>query len=91
MHPLPPLCVSPSPLQYLTVWARNTSGILVCALQQPTPEMASLFDDVLLMAEGVELYHGPVARLDEYLCSLGGCVCCEGPGSAIFICVCPPV
>ena len=37
--------------------------------------MASLFDDVMLMAEGAVLYHGPVRRLDEYLCSLGELSC----------------
>lgn len=43
----------------------------MAALQQATPEIGACFDDVILLAEGLEIYHGPLARLEEYLRSLG--------------------
>ena len=58
-------------LAHLVHWAHHTRGVLVAALQQPTPETLALFDDVLLLAEGRVLFHGPVGALEGYLASLG--------------------
>jgi len=58
-------------MRYAVDWAHATSGTLVATLQQPLPETFALFDDVILLSEGRVLYHGPVARMDEYCSSLG--------------------
>ncbi len=42
----------------LRAWTRITQGSIVTALLQPTPETYALFDDVILMREGVIVYHG---------------------------------
>ena len=55
----------------LVDWAHATRGVLVAALQQPTPEALATFDDVLLLVDGRVLYHGPVPNLDGYLASVG--------------------
>ncbi len=34
-------------------------GTILMALLQPAPEVFDLFDEVLLLAEGSILYHGP--------------------------------
>jgi hypothetical protein len=49
----------------------SPGGTVIAALQQATPETGALFDDALLLADGLELYHGPMARLEEYLGALG--------------------
>jgi hypothetical protein len=38
---------------------------------QPTPEIMALFDDIILLREGAEIYHGPIAFLPGYLRELG--------------------
>jgi hypothetical protein len=43
----------------------------LAALQQPTPEVYGLFDDVILLREGCTLYHGPRQQLPDYLRSIG--------------------
>jgi ABC-type multidrug transport system ATPase subunit/ABC-type multidrug transport system permease subunit len=55
----------------LTGEARAGGGVLIAALHQPGPELVALFDDVLLLAEGQELYHGPRQRLTGYLAEAG--------------------
>jgi ABC-type multidrug transport system ATPase subunit len=45
--------------------------IRVLALLQPSPETVSLFDEVILLAEGKVLYAGPIAQVEEYFASLG--------------------
>ena len=44
---------------------------MLISLLQPPPETFALFDDVMLMAEGTVLYHGPVANAVEHMCSFG--------------------
>ncbi|KAJ6849619.1 ABC transporter G family member 41 isoform X1 [Iris pallida] len=39
--------------------AHNTEATVVISLLQPPPETYNLFDDVILMAEGNIIYHGP--------------------------------
>ena len=58
-------------VKYINTWARRTGSIVIAALQQATPEIGGLFDDVILMSNGMEIYHGPFASLDSYLSSLG--------------------
>ncbi|CAN0245089.1 unnamed protein product, partial [Scytosiphon promiscuus] len=44
---------------------------VVVALLQPPPETYELFDNVLLMAEGKIIYHGPREDVVPYFNSLG--------------------
>lgn len=67
---------------WLSRWARASRGVVIAVLQQPSPALLALFDDVVVLADGRELYHGPVGGLDAYLCALGfarppGLTCCE--------------
>jgi len=56
---------------FLRAWARATGGTVVAALQAPPPECVAAFDEVQLLSEGRELYHGPPARLRPYLAAAG--------------------
>lgn len=59
-------------MRYATSWARDSGGTLLATLQQPTPETLALFDQVLLLAEGRIIYHGPGGdALDGYLAAAG--------------------
>ncbi|GMF32375.1 unnamed protein product [Phytophthora fragariaefolia] len=44
---------------------------VVIALLQPSPEVFSLFDDVMILNEGELMYHGPCDRVQDYFDSLG--------------------
>jgi ABC-type multidrug transport system ATPase subunit/ABC-type multidrug transport system permease subunit len=59
--------VAQSIVAFLTGWARATQGTVLAALQAPTPEVVALFDDLLLLAEGRVLYHGPRSDVERYL------------------------
>ena len=50
---------------------RMTERITVVSLLQPPPETVALFDDVILVSEGMVIYCGPVDRVEEYFNSLG--------------------
>jgi ABC-type multidrug transport system ATPase subunit len=50
--------------KYVADWAHHTQGIAIATLQQPQPETFALFDEVILLAEGRVLYHGPTAYMD---------------------------
>jgi ABC-type multidrug transport system ATPase subunit len=43
----------------------------VISLLQPSPETVSLFDEVVLLAEGKLLYAGPIGDVEQYFASLG--------------------
>jgi ABC-type multidrug transport system ATPase subunit len=43
----------------------------ILSLLQPSPETVSLFDDVILMADGKVLYAGPISEVEAYFESLG--------------------
>lgn len=45
--------------------------IRVLSLLQPSPETVSLFDEVIILAEGKLLYAGPISQVEEYFASLG--------------------
>ncbi|OWZ02952.1 ABC transporter, partial [Phytophthora megakarya] len=44
---------------------------VVIALLQPSPEVFSLFDDVMILNEGELMYHGPCDRVQDYFENLG--------------------
>jgi ABC-type multidrug transport system ATPase subunit len=46
-------------------------AVVIVALLQPTPEVYSLFDDVMLQREGAIVFHGPRDALPGYLRGLG--------------------
>ncbi|KAE9316025.1 hypothetical protein PF008_g19116 [Phytophthora fragariae] len=51
--------------------AHTLRKTVVIALLQPSPEVFSLFDDVMILNEGELMYHGPCDRVQEYFDSLG--------------------
>ncbi|XVE73519.1 hypothetical protein DITRI_Ditri11bG0124800 [Diplodiscus trichospermus] len=50
-------------LQQLT---HITEATLLISLLQPAPETFDLFDDIILMAEGKIVYHGPCSSVQEF-------------------------
>ncbi|KAK1939953.1 Pleiotropic drug resistance protein 3 [Phytophthora citrophthora] len=44
---------------------------VVIALLQPSPEVFSLFDDVMILNEGELMYHGPCSQVESYFEGLG--------------------
>lgn len=51
--------------------AHLLDSVLVVALLQPSPETVDLFDDILLLAEGRVVYHGPTQEAMPFFESLG--------------------
>lgn len=43
----------------------------IISLLQPSPETVSLFDEVILLAEGHILYSGPIEEVEEYFANIG--------------------
>lgn len=58
-------------VQALRTWTRSMNGMVVCTLQQPSPEIVALFDRVILLRQGQMVYNGPVAEVENYISSLG--------------------
>jgi ABC-type multidrug transport system ATPase subunit/ABC-type multidrug transport system permease subunit len=50
---------------------RARSVTTVLTLQQPTPELFSMFDEICLLGSGFVIYKGPIAELEPYLASKG--------------------
>eukprot|EP00884_Botryococcus_braunii_P019076 jgi/Botrbrau1/5852/Bobra.0366s0033.1 len=48
-----------------------TSRTILVSLLQPAPEVFNLFDDVILLAEGQLLFHGPREEILPFFASLG--------------------
>uniref|UniRef100_A0A7N0UHR1 ABC transporter domain-containing protein n=1 Tax=Kalanchoe fedtschenkoi TaxID=63787 RepID=A0A7N0UHR1_KALFE len=61
-----------------------TDATAVIALLQPAPETFDLFDDVMLMAEGMIVYHGPCSQVLSYFEDCGF-RCPERKGAADFL------
>ena len=69
----------------LRVWATGTGGTVVATLLQPIPEVYNLFDQIMLMQDGYNVYCGPRegrpvlnACTDRWFCMLIGIgVVCE--------------
>ncbi|VAI80283.1 unnamed protein product [Triticum turgidum subsp. durum] len=57
---------------------------ILVSLLQPTPETYELFDDIILMAEGQIVYHGPKSCILSFFESCGF-KCPERKGSADFL------
>ncbi|KAK4739440.1 hypothetical protein R3W88_003137 [Solanum pinnatisectum] len=64
--------------------AHITDATILVALLQPAPETFDLFDDIVLMAEGKILYHGPRNSALEFFESCGF-KCPERKGVADFL------
>ncbi|KAF7126903.1 hypothetical protein RHSIM_Rhsim11G0102000 [Rhododendron simsii] len=64
--------------------ARVTDATILVALLQPAPEIFDLFDDIILMAEGKIVYHGPRSHVVEYFEDCGF-RCPERKGVADFL------
>ncbi|KAH7834972.1 hypothetical protein Vadar_021552 [Vaccinium darrowii] len=64
--------------------AHITDATILVALLQPAPETFDLFDDIILMAEGKTVYHGPRSHILEFF---GDCGfrCPERKGVADFV------
>ena len=62
----------------LKAWAQRTQGTCIIALLQPTTEVVSLFDDVLLLKEGdAPVYHGPMESVASHFKSLQNPTCSQ--------------
>ncbi|XP_071698349.1 pleiotropic drug resistance protein 3-like [Rutidosis leptorrhynchoides] len=64
--------------------AHITDASVLIALLQPSPEAFDLFDDIMLMAEGMIVYHGPRTNVVDYFEGLGF-KCPERKGVADFL------
>nr|XP_043619509.1 pleiotropic drug resistance protein 3-like isoform X2 [Erigeron canadensis] len=64
--------------------AHITDASVLISLLQPAPEAFDLFDDIMLMAEGMIVYHGPRSNVLEYFEVLGF-KCPERKGIADFL------
>jgi ABC-type multidrug transport system ATPase subunit len=68
-------------LQHL---AHISESTILVSLLQPEPETYDLFDDIILMAEGQIVYHGPKDCIMSFFESCGF-KCPERKGSADFL------
>ncbi|KAL6756149.1 ABC-2 type transporter-domain-containing protein [Haematococcus lacustris] len=55
----------------LATVAHKYQRTIVCTIHQPSSEVFALFDDVIVLAEGSVVYHGPVPRMVAYFDALG--------------------
>jgi ABC-type multidrug transport system ATPase subunit/ABC-type multidrug transport system permease subunit len=53
--------------------ARAFRVTVLCALLQPEPDVVGAFDDLVLLARGRVLFHGPVGRALPHFAALGLC------------------
>jgi ABC-type multidrug transport system ATPase subunit len=58
-------------VQSLANWAHSTDATIIISLLQPEPQVYDLFDDVMLMANGRIVYHGPRVEAVDYFSGLG--------------------
>ncbi|CAA6653938.1 unnamed protein product [Spirodela intermedia] len=71
-------------VKWLQQLAHITEATLLVSLLQPAPETYELFDDVILMAEGKIVYHGPRDHILEFFEECGF-RCPERKGAADFL------
>ncbi|CAI9101372.1 OLC1v1038678C1 [Oldenlandia corymbosa var. corymbosa] len=69
---------------YFQQLAHLTDATILISLLQPAPETFDLFDDIILMAEGKIVYHGPRVTILEFFESCGF-KCPERKGVADFL------
>ena len=68
----------------LQQFAHITESTVVVSLLQPAPETYELFDDIILMAEGKIVYHGPRTQILDFFAQCGF-KCPERKGVADFL------
>ncbi len=71
-------------IKYLRDATHNLGYTTAIALLQPAPETYDLFDDILLIAEGYLVYHGPREHVLDFFEPLGF-RCPERKGVADFL------
>ncbi|XP_019169567.1 PREDICTED: pleiotropic drug resistance protein 3-like isoform X1 [Ipomoea nil] len=64
--------------------AQITDATILMSLLQPAPEVFDLFDDIILMAEGKVIFHGPRSNILEFFENCGF-KCPERKGVADFL------
>jgi ABC-type multidrug transport system ATPase subunit len=64
--------------------AHITDATVLISLLQPAPETFDLFDDIILMAEGKIVYHGPRSTISKFF-EDSGFRCPERKGIADFL------
>jgi ABC-type multidrug transport system ATPase subunit len=52
-------------------WVEQTNGMIVTSLQQPTPGLFGMFDNIIVLRDAQIVYDGPRADLESYLASMG--------------------
>jgi ABC-type multidrug transport system ATPase subunit len=73
--------------RWLRVMAHKLKQTALISLLQPPPETFALFDDVMIMNEGIIVYHGPVDEAVPFMARIGfqlppRKVCCTTSGSS---------
>lgn len=58
-------------VKYLHHWVRALNGTAALALLQPSPETFELFDDVILLSNGIVVYSGPREGILPFFSSMG--------------------
>lgn len=58
-------------IQVLLHYGRLRLQTRIVSLLQPSPETVSLFDDVIVLAEGQIIYAGPIEKVEDYFAELG--------------------
>ena len=71
-------------MQCLRHFTHFQSATVLVALLQPAPETYALFDDVLLLAEGHVVFHGPLPQIVTFF-ETQGFFCPERKGVADFL------
>ncbi|KAK9136565.1 hypothetical protein Sjap_007159 [Stephania japonica] len=71
-------------VSYVQHLVHITEATAVVSLLQPAPETYDLFDDVILMAEGKVVYHGPCVHVLEFFEDCGF-KCPERKGTADYL------
>lgn len=69
---------------YLRQLVHIIDATILVSLLQPAPETFDLFDDIILMAEGIIVYHGPCSHILEFFEDCGF-RCPERKGVADFL------
>ena len=69
---------------YLRQLVHIIDATILVSLLQPAPETFDLFDDIILMAEGMIVYHGPCSDILEFFEDCGF-RCPERKGVADFL------
>jgi ABC-type multidrug transport system ATPase subunit len=52
-------------------WVEQTNGMIVASLQQPTPGLYAMFDNILVLRDSQIVYDGPRVDLEPYFSSMG--------------------